>query len=85
MKERKTFWRIIAKALGEKSGKNDQEADQIAFIRLIIMLQIITTNCFIIYGVLRTHHFPIHYEISSDICQTKEKGILKTNSSLLQR
>lgn len=53
------IWRIIAKSLGEKSGKNDKEADKIAFIRLLITLQILLTNFFIIYGVLRTHHFPM--------------------------
>lgn len=66
MKKRKTFWRLIAKALGEKSGKNNKEADQIAFIRLLITCQILITNFFIIYGVIRTHHFPVtHYETVS--------------------
>ena len=66
MKKRITFWRMIAKALGEKSGKNDFEADCIAIIRLFIFLSILITNCFIVYGVLRTHHFPVnaHHECS---------------------
>jgi hypothetical protein len=49
------MWRIIAKALGEKSGSNDTEADQVACLRVIIVLQYIITNCFIIAGVI--HHW----------------------------
>jgi hypothetical protein len=51
-------WRLVAKSLGEKAGKNDKEADRIALIRLLMFLSILVTNCFIVYGVLRTHHFP---------------------------
>jgi hypothetical protein len=52
-------WRLLAKALGEKASKCDKEADKIALIRLLITLQILITNCFIIYGVIRVNHFPI--------------------------
>ena len=58
----KSFWRLIAKSLGEKSGKNNQEADKIALIRLLMFLSILITNCFIVYGVLRTHHFPTNIQ-----------------------
>ena len=47
------FWRLWAKALGEKSGKNDEESDKIACIRTTIVLSYIITNCFIIAGVIR--------------------------------
>ena len=47
------FWRMWAKALGEKSGDTDQEADRIALIRTFIMLTYIITNIFIIAGVIR--------------------------------
>jgi hypothetical protein len=47
------FWRIWAKALGEKSGTTNQEADRIAYIRTIIVLIYIITNFFIIAGVIR--------------------------------
>jgi hypothetical protein len=47
------LWRIWAKALGEKMGNTDQEADRIAFIRTLIVLSYITTNCFIVAGVIR--------------------------------
>jgi hypothetical protein len=47
------IWRIWAKALGEKSGSTDKEADKIALIRTLIVLSYIITNCFIIAGVVR--------------------------------
>lgn len=47
------FWRLWAKALGEKSGKTDKEANIVATIRTIIVLFYIMTNIFIIAGVLR--------------------------------
>ena len=62
MKKRKTVWRLLAKALGEKASKCDKEADKIALIRLLITLQILITNCFIIYGVIRVNHFPMDRE-----------------------
>jgi hypothetical protein len=49
----KKLWRIWAKALGEKAGATDDEADRIAVIRSIIVLSYITTNLFIVAGVLR--------------------------------
>lgn len=53
MKNRKTVFRLIAKALGEKSGKDDKEADKVAIIRLIMFLSIFITNCFIVANALR--------------------------------
>ena len=49
----KRFWRIWAKALGEKSGSSDEESDRIACIRTLIVLSYILTNTFIIAGVIR--------------------------------
>jgi len=72
-KQKSNLWRIIAKSLGEKSGKNDREADQVAIIRLIMFLSILITNGFIVYNALRTHHFP-NYEIQRCLPQTQEKG-----------
>ena len=46
-------WRIWAKALGQKEGATDQEADRIAMIRTSIVLFYIVTNLFIIAGVIR--------------------------------
>jgi hypothetical protein len=50
---------LLAKALGEKASKCDKEADKVALIRLLITSQILITNFFIIYGVIRVNHFPI--------------------------
>jgi hypothetical protein len=47
------FWRLWAKALGEKTGVSDAEADRIACIRSIIVLTYIITNLFIVAGVIR--------------------------------
>ena len=40
-------------ALGEKSGKNDKEADKIAAIRFFMFLSIFITNGFIIANAIR--------------------------------
>lgn len=52
-KRKETVWRLIAKSLGEKSGKNNKEADKIALIRLFMFLSIFITNCFIIGNAIR--------------------------------
>ena len=53
MKKRKTLFRLIAKALGEKASKCDNEADKVAFIRLLMFLSIFITNCFIVGNAIR--------------------------------
>lgn len=74
MKQKQSnLWRLVSKSLGEKSGKTDKEADQIALIRLLMFLSIFITNAFIIYNALRTHHFP-NYEIQRCLSQTQKKG-----------
>ena len=45
-------------ALGEKSGKNNKEADKIALIRLLAFLSIFITNSFIVFNAIRTHIVP---------------------------
>ena len=47
------LWRIWAKALGQKEGRTDAEADRIALIRSLIVLFYIVTNLCIIAGVIR--------------------------------
>jgi hypothetical protein len=47
------MWRLWAKALGEKTGSDDNEADKVAVIRTLIVLSYIITNLFIIAGVVR--------------------------------
>ena len=72
-RKQSNLWRLVAKSLGEKSGKTDNEADQVAVVRLIAFLSILITNAFIVYNALRTHHFP-NYEIQRCLPQTQEKG-----------
>lgn len=47
------MWRLWAKALGEKSGRDDKEANKIALIRTAILFVYIITNLFIVAGVIR--------------------------------
>ena len=47
------LFRLWAKALGEKGSPHNGEADFIAAIRTFILLNYITTNAFIIAGVIR--------------------------------
>jgi hypothetical protein len=49
----KQIWRLWAKALGEKTGTTDSEADTVALVRTFIVLTYIITNLFIIAGVIR--------------------------------
>lgn len=46
-------WRVWAKALGEKSGKNDREADAIARIRTFIFFTYLITNVAIVANAIR--------------------------------
>ena len=59
MKNRnKSLLYYIYCALGEKSGKNNKEADKIALIRLLMFLSIFITNGFIVFNAVRTHIVP---------------------------
>ena len=51
--KKRTAWRLLAKALGEKASKCNKEADRVALIRLLMFLSIFITNCFIVSGVIR--------------------------------
>ena len=53
------MWRVWAKALGQKEGRDDKEADTIAIIRTLIMFQLIITNFFIIAGNVKNLFFDI--------------------------
>jgi len=52
-KNMKKIWYIWAKALGEKQGKTDADADRIALVRTLIVVSYIITNLFIVAGVIR--------------------------------
>ncbi len=49
----KSAWRIWAKALGEKAGKDDREADLVALIRTAILISYLVTNTFIVANAIR--------------------------------
>lgn len=40
--------RLLFKALGQKEGTTNSEADKVGWIRVVILLQCVITNCFII-------------------------------------
>ncbi len=52
-KMKNSFWRLWAKALGEKATTSDSESDKVALIRSGIVLIYIVTNFFIIAGIIR--------------------------------
>lgn len=51
--KRKSAWRLLAKALGEKASKDNREADIVAGIRLVMFMSILITNCFIVANAIR--------------------------------
>ena len=53
MGKRKSLWRIWAKALGQKDGKDDREADIIAGIRTLIFISYLVTNVDIVANAVR--------------------------------
>jgi len=50
---KRNMLRLWAKALGEKASHNRKEADTVAIIRTFIFLSYLTTNIFIVMGVIR--------------------------------
>jgi len=61
MSKRKSAWRIWAKALGAKEGKNDREADIIASIRTLIFVSYLVTNVAIVANAIR-HWNDVDYQ-----------------------
>ena len=53
MAKRKSLWRLWAKALGEKDGRTDREADTIASIRTFILICYMVTNVAIVANAVR--------------------------------
>jgi len=68
MKKRKTIWHLWAKALGEKSGKNDKESDFIAGIRTFIFFTYLVTNVAIVANAVR-HWNDVNYIQQTEIKQ----------------
>ena len=67
-KKKKTIWRLWAKALGDKRGKDDREADTVAWIRTFIFVSYLVTNVAIVANAVR------HW---NDINYTQQTGELK--------
>lgn len=51
MKSTRKWWRLWAKALGEKIG-GDKEADRIATLRTLIIVQAVVTNVLISINIV---------------------------------
>ena len=49
----KRAWVVVAKALGDKAHANSRIADQVAMLRLAVVLSALVTNLFIVAGVVR--------------------------------
>jgi hypothetical protein len=58
----KSLWRIWAKALGRKDGRDDREADIIACIRTFILMSYMVTNVAIVANAVR------HWNDNSSNC-----------------
>jgi hypothetical protein len=58
------MWKIWCKALGQKEGKSNREADAVAVIRTLILLGYMVTNSFIVAGVIR--HWDANVPVSVD-------------------
>ena len=58
----KKLWRIWAKALGRKDGRDDREADIIACIRTFILVSYMVTNVAIVANAVR------HWDDNSSNC-----------------
>jgi len=91
MKKRKSVWRLLAKALGEKASKDNTEADRIALIRLVMFLSIFITNCFIVANAIRhwNDETKIYFMIDgsyvpSDLSQTQKEGLFLSTSNILE-
>ena len=66
MSKSKSSWRIWAKALGEKSGKDDREADTVARIRTLIFVSYLVTNVAIVANAVR-HWNDVDYQTNPEL------------------
>ena len=60
------IWRIWAKALGAKDGRNDREADTIACIRTLIFVSYLVTNVAIVANAVR-HWNDVDYQTKQEL------------------
>ena len=66
MNKRKSIWRIWAKALGAKEGKDDREADTVAWIRTLIFVSYLVTNVAIVANAVR-HWNDVDYQTKPEL------------------
>lgn len=66
VRKRVRCWSLWAKALGEKASHKKRDADAVALIRTLILLSYLTTNAFIMAGVIR-HWNDIEYSRPSSL------------------
>ena len=66
MSKKKSAWRVWAKALGDKSGKDDREADTIACIRTFILVCYMVTNVAIVSNAVRHWNDGVNCECNSE-------------------
>ena len=64
------MWRVWCKALGQKEGRTNHEADRIALVRTLILATYLITNCFIVAGVIR------HWNAVKDCQPGSNPGVL---------
>lgn len=53
MANSRSKWKTWARALGEKTGESDKEADKVARIRTAIVVYAITVDSFILLNILK--------------------------------
>lgn len=68
------MWRIWAKALGEKAGKHNREADTVAIVRTFIFASYLITNIAIVANAWR------HWNDNECIPQATKKESLSSPS-----
>ena len=74
------IWTIWKYSLGSFSDtKTETYDDWVALIRTLIFVSYMVTNVFIVSGVLKHWH-----DLPSELSQTQEKGLLKTNCKVLE-
>ena len=79
MNKGKSVWRLWAYALGQKEGRSNKEADVIAIIRTLIMVQLVTTNGFIIANAIRHWN-----DVPSELSKTEEEGLCQPQGNFYE-
>ena len=81
MGKRKSAWRIWAKALGQKDGKDDREADIIAGIRTLIFVSYMVTNMAIVANAVRHWNDMVNSNVVTGTQPTQVPNVSGTTSS----